>query len=206
MASPRAVPVRGTQTLVDQMGWVFRRPTITALESSVALAVWRAVSAGLLAQRKAYSFGASALKATGLANIDTQNPWIAATQLGEAWTRYEPLVARELRWTRAGRGAGVDRDIESGAKPCFETHRAAHAHFGRGPCWYCRLRGSRRLGAWLWCWFRSVSWVAATHISVEGEPDLIGYSMWVIFLSLGFFTVWALVSWAISVAPLRHAA
>jgi hypothetical protein len=35
-----------------------------------------------------------------------------------------------------------------------------------------------------------------------GEPDLIGYSMWVIFLSLGFFTAFALVSWALSIAPL----
>ena len=26
--------------------------------------------------------------------------------------------------------------------------------------------------------------------------------MWVIFLSLGFFTAWALVSWALSIAPL----
>jgi len=58
------------------------------------------------------------------------------------------------------------------------------------------------LGATCWGWFRSIEWVAATHISTTGEPDLVGYSIWVIFLSLGFFTAWALVSWALSIAPL----
>jgi hypothetical protein len=58
------------------------------------------------------------------------------------------------------------------------------------------------LGAICWGWFRSIQWTAATHITATGEPDLIGYSIWVIFLSLGFFTVWALVSWALSIAPL----
>ena len=53
-----------------------------------------------------------------------------------------------------------------------------------------------------WGWFRSISWVAATTITPAAEPDLIGYSMGVIFLSLGFFTAWALVSWALSIAPL----
>jgi hypothetical protein len=44
--------------------------------------------------------------------------------------------------------------------------------------------------------------VAATHITTGSEPDLVGYSMWVIFLSLGFFAAWALVSWPLSIAPL----
>jgi hypothetical protein len=58
------------------------------------------------------------------------------------------------------------------------------------------------LGATCWGWFRSIQWVAATHITSAGEPDLLGYSMWVIFLSLGFFTAWALLSWQLAIAPL----
>ena len=46
------------------------------------------------------------------------------------------------------------------------------------------------------------AWVAATHFTTGGEPDLIGFSIWLIFLSLGFFTVWALVGWIVSVAPI----
>jgi len=53
-----------------------------------------------------------------------------------------------------------------------------------------------------WGWLRSMQWVAAATITPAAEPDLIGYSMGVIFLSLGFFTAWALASWALSIAPL----
>jgi hypothetical protein len=56
--------------------------------------------------------------------------------------------------------------------------------------------------ATFWGWYRSIGWVAATHITTAGEPDLVGYSVWLIFLSLGFYTLWALVSWALSIAPL----
>jgi hypothetical protein len=53
-----------------------------------------------------------------------------------------------------------------------------------------------------WAWLRAMQWVAATHITPNAEPDLIGFAVWAIFLSLGFFTAWALTSWALSVAPL----
>jgi hypothetical protein len=53
-----------------------------------------------------------------------------------------------------------------------------------------------------WGWFRSIAWVAASHITPNAEPDLVGFAMWAIFLSLGFFAMWALVSWALSIAPL----
>jgi hypothetical protein len=53
-----------------------------------------------------------------------------------------------------------------------------------------------------WCWLRSMEWAATTHITPSAEPDLIGFSIWAIFLSLGFFTAWALVSWTMAIAPL----
>ncbi len=58
------------------------------------------------------------------------------------------------------------------------------------------------LAATLWAWYSSLHWAAATHISVAGEPDLVGFFIWAIFLSLGFFTLFALISWAVSIAPL----
>jgi hypothetical protein len=39
-------------------------------------------------------------------------------------------------------------------------------------------------------------------VTSTAEPDLVGYFVWAIFLSLGFFTLWALVSWFVSIAPL----
>ena len=53
-----------------------------------------------------------------------------------------------------------------------------------------------------WAWLCSMQWVSATHIFPNTEPDLIGFAIWAIFLSLSFFTVWALLSWVLSVAPL----
>ena len=57
-------------------------------------------------------------------------------------------------------------------------------------------------GGVCWGWFRSVAWVGATHLPTGSEPDLVGFSIWLIFLSLAFFTVWALVGWIVSVAPI----
>ena len=47
-----------------------------------------------------------------------------------------------------------------------------------------------------------MQWAAVTHISVAGEPDLVGFFIWAIFLSLGFFSAFALVSWVLSISPL----
>jgi hypothetical protein len=56
-------------------------------------------------------------------------------------------------------------------------------------------------------WFRSMEWVGASHMSGTnigsgGEPDLVGFFIWAIFLSLAFFALWALVSWIVAVAPM----
>ena len=47
---------------------------------------------------------------------------------------------------RADRGAGVDRDIESGAKSCFETHRAAYAISAMG---LAGIAGCVARGVWV---------------------------------------------------------
>jgi len=53
-----------------------------------------------------------------------------------------------------------------------------------------------------WGWFCSMQWAADTHIAVAGEPDLVGFSIWAIFLSLGFFTAWAVVCGPVAIAPI----
>jgi hypothetical protein len=58
------------------------------------------------------------------------------------------------------------------------------------------------LGVTFWAWYGSMQWAVASHINAGGEPDLIGFAIWSIFLSLAFFTVWALISWVVSIAPL----
>jgi hypothetical protein len=195
-----AQPVRATQKLVDQMGWVFRHPDLTALEVA-----WRWVF-GLPLLWVCWRQGTQILAAlpperTGLNSIDTQNPWVAVVQLADVWARYEPAVGHALGWlvplaalgwlviSSVGRGVVLNR-LEPG------THFRPMAMIALQAAWLLLL------GAVLWSWFRSMQWVAATHITAEGEADLVGYSIWAIFLSLGFFTLWALVSWPFAVAPM----
>ena len=195
-----AGPVRGTQTLVDQMGWVFRRPSLLAIEIA-----WRwlfGVPFLLLCFTEARRILALLPpESTGWANLDLQNPWVAAVQLADVWARYEPHVARVAGWllpiavlawiivSGLGRGLVFIR-LEPGLRLRPVALMALQA------LWLLML------GIIFLAWYRSIVWVAATHIDPAGEADLVGYSIWAIFLSLGFFTVWALVSWPFAIAPM----
>ena len=199
-----SAPLRGTQSLVGQMGWVFDRPLLTALEVG-----WRWVFGTpfliVCWHQSRQILTALPPESAGLTTLDPQNPWIAAVQLSNTWALYQPHVFSVLRWllpvsalawvilSGLGRGLILKR-MASDTLPSLRSRPV-------------EMIASQ--AAWLalfavtcWGWLRAISWVAATHITTAGEPDLIGFSMWVIFLSLGFFTVWALVSWPLSIAPL----
>ena len=195
-------PLRGTQSLVGQMGWVFNRPSITAIEVGWRwifgipfLAVCRIEGQQILTVRPPES--------TGLNTIDPQNPWVAAVQLAHAWALYRPHVSAVLCWlapmaalawvvvSGVGRGVVLQR-----IDPALGTRLRPLSMMVLQAGWLALL------GATFWTWLLSMGWVARAHITTGAEPDLVGASFWVIFLSLGFFTVWALVSWALSIAPL----
>jgi hypothetical protein len=57
------------------------------------------------------------------------------------------------------------------------------------------------LGGSVWFWFAAIHWSANATLGGE-SPNIIGYCALVICLSLGIFTLWALVSWVFSIAPL----
>lgn len=195
----RAEQVRGTQTLVEQMGWMFRRPAILAIEVGwrwlfgipFLLVCW---------SRFQHIFTVLTPEDSGLSNIDPSNPWVAAGAFSRTVAQYVPLVAHEMRWllppavlvwiavSGLGRSLAVrsmDRSLRFRPFSMMALQTAWLALFG-GICWG---------------WFRSVSWTAATHFPRGSEPELIGFAVWLIFLSLGFFTVWALLGWIVSVAP-----
>ena len=195
-----AVPLRGTQSLVGQMGWVFARPSLTLIEVA-----WRWVfGAPLLVvcwMQSQRILAALPLDSAGLTSLDPQNPWVAAVQLTDAWILYQPHVVAVLRWLLPV--AALAWVVVSGMGRSLVLRRM-EPRLPFRPIGTIALQAAwlAALGATCWGWFRSIKWVAATHIPSTGEPDLIGYSMWTIFLSLGFFTAWALLSWALSIAPL----
>ena len=193
-------PLRGTQSLVSQMGWVFAQPSLTVLEVS-----WNWIFAlpflAVALHQAQLILTALPPEAAGLANLDPQNPWLAATQLHIAFALYQPLLLAVLHWflplaalawaVVSGLGRSlILRRMEPGVRFRPQAMMALQA------CWMALLALT------IWGWLRSIAWVSATHILPGAEPDLIGFSGWFIFLSLGFFTVWALVSWAFTIAPL----
>ncbi len=192
-------PVRATQKVVNQMGWVIRRPLLTLTEIG-----WRwlfAVPFFLVCWRQALHIAAVLPPdKAGLSNLSMANPWLAAVRIGDSWVSYEPYVLHVLYWlapagiiawsVMAGFGrAAVLRRMEPGVR--FRPFSIMAIQAG----WLLLLC------ALYFAWYESIQWVAATHITLDGNPDLVGYSIWAIFLSLGFFSLWALISWPITIAP-----
>lgn len=195
-----ARPVRGTQLLVEHMGVILKRPLPIAIEIG-----WRwlfGIPFLWLCWRQAQGvLVAYPLASSGLDSIDTFNPWVAAVQISHGISFYEPHVLTAVRWLL----------------PAAALAWIAISGLGRGLLLKrmetrIRFRPFTTMvfqAAWLalfaltiWGWLRSIAWVAATHIDVQGEPNLVGYFIWAIFLSLGFFTAFALASWPLTIAPL----
>jgi hypothetical protein len=202
-----AQPVRGTQSLVGQMGWVFSRPLLTALEVGwrwlvglpVLLVCWIEI-------RRIVTV--LPLESAGLTGIDAQNPWVAAVQLDHALGLYRPEVAAVLHWLVPVAAAvwvvisGLGRSVVLWRLAAVSGRAVKLRPMGMmvlQAAWLMVMGAT--VGAWMW----AMAWAGAATLSAGsvagGEPDLIGYSMWAIFLSLGFYTAWALVSWPVGIAP-----
>ncbi len=195
-----SAPVRGTQLLVEHMGDIFRRPSLVAIEIA-----WRwlfgipflLICWGQIQQILA----AYPLESSGAGSIDTQNPWVAAVQLSNVAAFYEPHLFAVLRWLLPAAAmiwmivSGVGRNL---------LFMRMESRVAFRPFSMILLQGAylALLGLTLWGWLGSMEWVAATHIAGAGEPDLIGYFVWAISLSLGFFTAFALTSWTLTIAPI----
>ena len=141
------------------------------------------------------------LESSGFNSIDAQNPWVAIVQLTNVWTFYQPHVLAVLRWLLPV--AAMAWVVISGIGRNLVMKRMAPRLLFR-PVEMIALQAAWLvlLAAVFWGWFRCMQWAATSHISANGEPDLIGFAIWTIFLSLAFFTAWALISWALSIAPL----
>ena len=192
--------MRGTQSTVAQMGWVFARPSLTALEVAwrwligvpLLLVFWAEASKIL---------GALPVSSTGLDRLTLQDPWVSAVRMADAWDLYRPPVMHVLAWLAPI--AALAWVIVSGLGRSLVLKRL-DPRIAFRPAAVIALQA-----AWLavlvltfWGWYRSIGWAAATHMGTGDEPDLVGYSMWAIFLSLGFFTLWGLVNWPVSIAPM----
>jgi hypothetical protein len=185
------------------MGWVFARPLLTVLELAWrwAFGIPFLAVCSLQVLRILLVIGKQELLSPDLTSINTQNPWIAATQISRIIVLCQPSFIAGLSWLLPI--AALAWVVVSGVGRTLLLRRMEPALRVR-PLTMITLQA-----AWLalfalvcWGWYTSIGWVAAIHVPPNGEPDLIGFSGWTIFLSLGFFTAWALLSWPLSIAPL----
>lgn len=193
-------PLRGTQSVVGQMGWVFARPSLTALE---VLWRWLFGAPFLLVcwQQAQHILAELPPESAGLSSLNFSDPWGAAIKLAAAWDMYWPHVAAVLLWLAPA--AALGWAIVSGIGRNFVLKRM-DLHIPLRPFSMIVLQAARIvLFALTGCaWFCAIGWAAKTHIGTGVEPDLIGYTVWSVFLTLAFVSIWALISWIVTVAPL----
>jgi hypothetical protein len=195
-----SAPLRGTQSLVGFMGWAFRRPSLTVLEVA-----WRwlfGIPLLLVCWRQAKQIVAAfPVESSGFNSIDPQNPWVAIVQLANVVAYYRSPVLAVLRWLVPS--AAIVWVVISGVGRNLVLKRIdPRLRFRPTPMIALQAAWLALLALTCWLWFRSMQWVAVTHITATGDPDLVGYAAWAITLSLAFYTLWALTSWALSIAPL----
>ena len=200
--------LRATQSLVSHMGFVWRHPTLTLLEVTwrwlfgvpFLLVAWGQAQL-ILAQIPASS--------AGLDRLDWTNPWLSSVILADAFGRYQPAAVSVLRWLLPAGVmgwavvSGIGRTLVLARMQSLDPAPGVRFSLRKMPgmillqaVWMLALLSC------LWLWYRGVGWASATHITVGAQPDLVGYLCWLIFLSLGIYVLWALVSWTLAVAPL----
>jgi hypothetical protein len=196
--------VRGTQSFVHTLSACWRRPSVTALEvlwrwayGIPVLLVLRYEALRILAQ--------TPLDYSALRNMTVLDPMAAAAAMAKAMTALLPEVLRVALWL--GPVLVVAWVVVSSVGRTVVLRRvdgALHARVGTLIVLQA-LRVVALLGSfafWFWCMERVADVTVTGPLAAGGEPNLVGYFSLVIVATLGLFTAWAVVSWALSVAPL----
>jgi hypothetical protein len=199
---------RGTQSFVHILGRVWRRPSLVALEllwrwsfgiPLLALLWWEGV--------RIWAESAAGLKATGVFEFTLQYPMRGALQASDAIDVLRGPVLHAAAWLLPAAmvawavAAGLGRNL------VVRRYRAETPWRPGAMIVLQLLRGIALCGSYVG-WYLAVRWAAnftlsrATEGGAGAEPNLVLYCALVIVFSLGIFTVWALLSWVFSIAPL----
>ncbi len=204
MTSPtQTETVRGTQSLVHIVGACWARPGILARELA-----WRwlfGIPLLLVLYYAGVRLMAVLLAAhTGIADFSLTDPMAAAGVIASASAAITPELVRIATW--AAPLLAIGWAIASGVGRSYVLRALAPAARCApasivGKLILLQLARIVALGGSVAGWFAAVRWAAHRTLGVA-EPNLVAYCAWVICLSLGIFTLWALLSWVLSVAPL----
>jgi hypothetical protein len=200
---------RGTQSFVEILGLVWRRPSLVALEL-----LWRwAFGIPLLAVlgwtgAQIWAETAAKLRATGVFDFSLEYAWQGAISVSDAIDVLRGPVVHAAAWIVPLAMAGWTVAAGLGRNAVVRRYRPETA-WRPGAMIALQLLRAIALGATYALWFAAVRWAANFTLTqgadvggAQGEPNLVLYSALVILLSLGIFTGWAVVSWVFSIAPL----
>lgn len=196
--------VRGTQSFVHTLAECWQRPSLTALE---VLWRWAYGIPVLLVLR--YE-GLKILQETpldyaALKSMTVLDPMASAQTLAKAMALLLPRVLSVALWL-APLLVVVWVVVSAVGRTVVLKRADSRLHARVGTLIILQaLRVVALLGSfafWFWCMERVAEWTITGPIAAEGEPNLVGYFSLVIVVTLGLFTLWAVVSWALSVAPL----
>jgi len=193
--------VRGTQSFVHVLSGCWSRPSLLALEI-----LWRwlfgvplLVLLGWIGLHT-YAAISNQLAATGIDEFSIVDPMRAAEIASDVYAVAAPSIFRIALWLAPV--ALLAWAVVSGVGRNAVLRRYDQALPQRGvTLGALQLLRVVFLGGSFWFWFAAIQWAANFSLSGE-EPNLVGYCAIVICLSLGIFTLWALVSWVFSIAPL----
>ncbi|QNI38647.1 hypothetical protein H7846_14145 [Edaphobacter sp. 4G125] len=196
--------VRGTQSFVHTLSECWSRPSLTLLEVlwrwiygiPALLLVWH-VAKGILST---VSLNTAALK-----TMTVTDPLQASETLAEAMAVLLPPVSRVAIWLVPL--LLVTWVIWSSIGRTIVLRRAdnrLHARVGTMILLQA-IRVIALAGSFL-LWFLCLQWYAQRTVTGPmtrgAEPNLVGYFALSILTTLGLFTLWAIVSWFLSIAPL----
>ncbi|WP_158751924.1 hypothetical protein [Acidobacterium sp. S8] len=193
--------VRGTQSLVHTIAGCWSRPSLLAIEVAwrwlfgvpALLLLWQ-VGARILAATT------DQLRATGIEDFSLQDPMHGAVAIADVYAILRQPVLHAALWLLPLLAIGWS--ITSGIGRNLVLRRYDSTLPIR-PVRMIALQLLRviALGGSFLLWFLAIHWAANTTLS-GAEPNLVFYCALVICLSLGIFTLWGLLSWVFSIAPL----
>jgi len=204
MTSDHAAPVRGTQSFVHTLAACWKRPSLTALEVT-----WRWIfgvpAATVVAYKAAGLWSHAQIDTTSLGQMSILDPMGASTTLAQAGTQLLPPALRIAEWL-APLLLVVWIVVSSFGRVAVLRHVDGKLHARSGTLMLLQAARMAALAISFALWFESLH--AATAIAVnlpiaaDHEPNLVLYCTIVIGATLAMFTLWAVVSWVFSVAPL----
>jgi hypothetical protein len=196
--------VRGTQSFVHTLSECWRRPSLTALE-----VLWRwayGIPALLVLRYEALRIlRATPIDFTALRNMTVLDPMGSATTLAKTMEALLPLVLRVALWLAPLMVvAWVVLSAIGRTVVLRRADRRLHSRIGTlivlQAVRVMALLGS--FAVWFWCMERVAEMTVTGPVLAGSEPNLVGYFSLVIVATLGLFTLWAVVSWALAIAPL----